>query len=161
MFFDFSLLSQTKKILQIAEEKNLKIAIAESCTGGLLSALFTEIPGSSKVLECGFVVYSNQAKIEMLAVNKQTLEKFGAVSEEIAQEMAQGVLKNSAADIAIAITGIAGPDGGSDEKPVGFVYIALNKLVRKFYFSGNRHEIRKSTLISALQMIENAIQTRS
>lgn len=158
--FDLYLIDQSKKLLQIAEEKKIKIACAESCTGGLLSALLTEIPGSSKVFERGFIVYSNLAKIEMLGVKKETLEKFGAVSEEVAREMAQGVLKNSAADIAIAITGIAGPDGGSAKKPVGLVYIAVNDQVRKFNFSGNRSEVRKSAVNAALQMLESATETQ-
>ena len=165
MFFNSFLRSQAKKILQILEEKNLKIASAESCTGGLLSALFTEIPGSSKAFERSFVTYSNAAKIEMLGVKKSTLENFGAVSEEVAKEMAIGVIKNSQSGVSVAITGIAGPNGGSAEKPVGLVYIATcadKKIsVRKFYFSGDRSEIRKSTLIAALEMIENATQTRS
>jgi nicotinamide-nucleotide amidase len=160
MFFNSSLQNQAKKILQNLEEKNLKLVAAESCTGGLLSALFTEIPGSSKAFDRGFVTYSNAAKIEMLGVKKQTLEKFGAVSKEVAQEMSNGAIKNSQAQISIAITGIAGPEGGSAEKPLGLVYIAVNDLVRKFNFSGDRSEVRKSSIIAALQMLETATQTR-
>ncbi len=161
MFFNSSLQNQAKKILQTLESKNQKLATAESCTGGLLSALFTEISGSSKTFDRGFVTYSNQAKIEMLGVKKETLEKFGAVSEEAAHEMAIGAIKNSQADIAIAITGIAGPEGGSLEKPVGLVYIVVNDSVRKFIFSGDRGEVRKSSLIAALQMLEISTRTHS
>ena len=97
----------------------------------------------------------------MLGVKKETLEKFGAVSEEAAHEMAIGAIKNSQADIAIAITGIAGPEGGSLEKPVGLVYIVVNDSVRKFIFSGDRGEVRKSSLIAALQMLEISTRTHS
>jgi PncC family amidohydrolase len=159
MFFSSDLKNQITEILNSAQKKNLKIATAESCTGGLLSALFTEISGSSKIFERGFVTYSNEAKISMLEVKKETLEKFGAVSEEVAKEMAIGAIKNSLADLSVAITGIAGPDGGTDEKPVGLVHIACfnkknQKLIsRKFNFSGDRFEIRKSALISSLQLL--------
>lgn len=163
--FMSNLAIQAKKILQNFEQKNFKLVTAESCTGGLLSALFTEISGSSKVFDRGFVTYSNDAKIQMIEVKKETLEKFGAVSEEVAKEMALGALKNSAADIAISITGIAGPDGGSAEKPVGLVYIACAKknqiTIRKFNFSGDRSEVRKSALIAALEMLETSTQIQS
>lgn len=154
MFFTSNLLSQAQNILSIAEEKKIKITTAESCTGGLLSALFTEISGSSKVFERGFVTYSNQAKIDLLGVKKSTLESFGAVSAETAEEMAQGALKNSAADIAISITGVAGP-----EEKSGLVYIAVAShtrpiVKRRFQFSGDRHEIRKFSIIAALNLLE-------
>lgn len=159
MFFTKSLQNQAQQTLQLARENKLKIATAESCTGGLLSALFTEISGSSEVFERGFVTYSNQAKIEMLGVKKETLEKFGAVSEETAKEMAIGAIKNSQASVSVAITGIAGPDGGSNEKPVGLVFIAVSTkektLVRKFNFAGNRSEVRKASVIAALTMLKN------
>jgi len=156
MFFSSTLIEQAQKILNNFEQKNLKICTAESCTGGLLSALFTEISGSSQTFDRGFVTYSNESKTEMLGVKKESLEKFGAVSEEVAKEMAEGAIRNSKANIAIAITGIAGPKGGSIEKPIGLVFIAKcfdgKTSVRKFYFSGNRNEVRKSTIIAALQM---------
>ncbi len=161
MFFTKNLQNKASEILKTAEQKNLKIAIAESCTGGLLSALFTDIEGSSKVFDRAFITYSNQAKIEMLQVKKELLDKYGAVSGEVAVSMAQGVIKNSTADISIAITGIAGPEGGSLEKPVGLVYISiLNRkcpqriIVRKFNFSGDRNEVRKSSIIEALEAIK-------
>lgn len=163
MFFNSHLRSQAKKILDLAKEKKLKIATAESCTGGLLSALFTEIPGSSEIFERGFVTYSNEAKHEMLGVKNEMLKIFGAVSLEVAEEMAKGAVKNSFADISVAITGIAGPEGGTTEKPVGLVYIATcfdgKATVRKFNFSGDRGEVRKSSTIAALQMLETSIQT--
>lgn len=157
MFFTADLLTLAHEILQKAATKNLKIATAESCTGGLLSALFTEITGSSKVFERGFVTYSNQAKIDLLGVQESTLKNHGAVSEETAVEMTFGALKNSRADIAISITGVAGP-----EEKSGLVYIAVAShnqplVKRRFQFSGNRHEVRKSSLIAALRIIENLI----
>jgi nicotinamide-nucleotide amidase len=109
-------------------ERNLaigrRVSIAESCTGGLVAAAITEIPGSSEVLGCSFVTYSNDAKLDLLRVSSDVLETFGAVSIAVAWSMAQGALERSGADVAVAITGIAGPDGGSDKKPVGTVVFA-------------------------------------
>jgi PncC family amidohydrolase len=159
--FDQNLITKATNILEIAKKKNIKLAFAESCTGGLLSALFTELPGSSEVIDCSFVTYSNAAKIKMIGVKKETLQEYGAVSEKVAQEMAIGALKNSQSDLALAITGIAGPDGGSKEKPIGLVYIgfaAKNKAsAKKFIFLGERSDIRKSTLTEALKILETVI----
>ena len=113
-----------KEVFDIASLKKTVIASAESCTGGMLSSAITDIPGSSAIFECGFVTYSNISKMKFLNVNKITLESFGAVSEEVAAEMAIGALKNSKADIAIAITGIAGP-GCSNTKPEGMVCFSV------------------------------------
>jgi nicotinamide-nucleotide amidase len=104
---------------------NRTISIAESCTGGLVSAALTEIPGSSAVLKYGFVTYGNEAKIDILNVNNELIETFGAVSIAVAWSMAQGALIKSGADVAVAITGVAGPDGGSDQKPIGTVVFAV------------------------------------
>lgn len=160
-YFNSSIIKKAQEIIEIASLKNLKIATAESCTGGLLAAIFTEISGSSKVLERGFVSYSNEAKSEILGVNPKIIEKYGAVSQETAKEMAEGAIKNSKAQIAIAITGIAGPSGGSKEKPVGLVYIAIlnnnRTFIRKFNFAGNRSEIRKQTIIESLEIIAKNI----
>jgi nicotinamide-nucleotide amidase len=111
-------------ILDDAEKARIRICAAESCTGGLLSALFTDIPGSSSVFERGFVVYSNKAKEEMLGVPGDVLADYGAVSEPVARMMAEGALQQSRANIAVAITGVAGPGGGSPMKPVGTVHVA-------------------------------------
>jgi nicotinamide-nucleotide amidase len=116
-----------KEILALAEAKGLMIATAESCTGGMVAAALTDIPGSSSVVERGFVTYSNTAKIEMLGVSDKTLATFGAVSEEVAQEMADGALRHSAAQLAVSITGIAGP-GGSEHKPEGRVCFGLARI---------------------------------
>ena len=157
MIFSSELCDQAQKVLNKFAEKNLKISTAESCTGGLLSALLTEISGSSKVFDRGFVTYSNQAKNEMLGVKKETLESFGAVSKEVAKEMAEGALKNSKSDVSLAITGIAGPTGDSKRKSVGLVFIATcfdgKTLVQEFNFSGNRGEVRISAVASALEML--------
>ena len=112
-------------------ELGLRLAAAESCTGGLVCGLLTEIPGSSAVVERGFVIYSNQAKQEMLGVAEATLARCGAVSEGTAWAMAQGALANSSADVAVAVTGIAGPDGGTAQKPVGLVHFALARRGRR------------------------------
>ena len=113
-----------KEVFELASLKKIVIASAESCTGGMLSSAITDIPGSSAIFECGFVTYSNISKMKLLNVNQFTLESFGAVSEEVAAEMAIGALKNSKANIAISITGIAGP-GGSDTKPEGMVCFSV------------------------------------
>ncbi len=132
-----------------------KIATAESCTGGLIAAVITEIPGSSNWFDRGFVTYSNIAKVQMLGVTPQTLAQYGAVSAETAKEMATGALANSEADWAIAVTGIAGPDGGSEEKPVGTVYVAWQSKngflkVERLQLPGGRHQIREQTVIKAI-----------
>src|SRR5262245_19981433 len=108
-------------LIEEAREKQLKITTAESCTGGLIAGASTEIPGASEVLDRGFVVYSNNAKTKLLSVRAAVIMRFGAVSEEVARAMAEGALKNSAADVAVSCTGIAGPTGGSPEKPIGLV----------------------------------------
>ncbi len=148
-----SLVSNLGKKLQ---QQGLMIAVAESCTGGGIAQVLTEIAGSSQWFERGFITYSNHSKIEMLGVNQHTLEQFGAVSAKTALEMVEGVLTNSLANYAISVTGIAGPSGGSLEKPVGTVFIAWqykNSLarVRKYLFKGSRQQIRQQAIIEALK----------
>ena len=150
------------EIFHLAEElgiflkqRNWKIATAESCTGGGIAKAITDVPGSSKWFDRGFVSYSNQAKIDMLGVKPDTLEHFGAVSAETAIEMAEGCLQYSEADVTIAVTGIAGPEGGTHNKPVGTVYIALAVKTQKSdhyknHFSGDRILIRKLAINSAM-----------
>ena len=118
------LIESARKVLEANRALGRRIAVAESCTGGLVSAALTELPGSSDVFDVGFVTYSNEAKTEALKVSTDVLETFGAVSIAVAWSMAQGALKRSNADVAVAITGIAGPDGGSEKKPVGTVVFA-------------------------------------
>src|SRR5262245_29847805 len=122
--FDRDLLTRAQTCLEKLRMRRLKLATAESCTGGLVSGLLTEIAGSSEVVERGFVVYSNEAKRSLLGVPETVIEVHGAVSEVTARAMAEGALSNSLADIAVSVTGIAGPGGGSPEKPVGLVHFA-------------------------------------
>ena len=147
-------------ILDDAEQARLKIATAESCTGGLLAALFTEIPGSSSVFERGFVTYSNRAKEEMLGVPGDALADYGAVSEPVARMMAEGALGNSRANIAVGITGVAGPGGGTRMKPVGTVHIACARenraIIHEHLQLGeiSRDAIRMAAVESALNLIQ-------
>jgi len=151
-----SLNELVKEISQRLLERQLKVATAESCTGGGLAYWLTSLSGSSDWFERGFVTYSNTAKEEMLGVRGITLKTFGAVSEETAREMAAGALKNSAAQCSVAITGIAGPLGGSPEKPVGTVWFAWGLpteiiLAERRLFSGDRGEIREQAIRVALE----------
>jgi nicotinamide-nucleotide amidase len=153
---DNELFELAERLGQSLKAKGYKIATAESCTGGWIAQAITEVPGSSAWFDRGFVTYSNSAKVQMLGVNPETLENFGAVSAETAKEMVAGALANSAADLAVAVTGIAGPDGGSAEKPVGTVYVAWQdktgfSKVERLQLSGNRHQIRKQTVIRAIE----------
>jgi len=138
------------------KEKGLKIATAESCTGGGVAQAITEISGSSGWFDRGFVTYSNLSKIQMLQVKQSTLDQYGAVSEEVAKQMVEGALVNSDAELAVSVTGIAGPDGGSAQKPVGTVYIAWGIKggqieCIKYGFFGDRSEIRRKTINFALK----------
>jgi nicotinamide-nucleotide amidase len=149
-----------KRLLALCRARGLKIATAESCTGGLVAGALTEIPGSSDVVERGFVTYSNEAKHEMLGVPLATLEKFGAVSRQTAEAMARGALKNSDADLAVSITGIAGPGGATPGKPIGLVHFAaaarggrLIPRARKFGDIGRRN-VRIKSVAEALAMLE-------
>jgi len=143
------------ELSEVLKKKNWHCVTAESCTGGGLAYALTEIPGSSNWFERGFVTYSNAAKEELLGVKPTTLATFGAVSEETVREMAEGALRNSKAQFSIAITGIAGPDGGSKEKPVGTVWIAYKSIISETkafvsHFSGTRAEIREQSIRAAL-----------
>lgn len=136
--------------------RNLTLVTAESCTGGLMAALFTERPGASRFFENGFVTYSDESKERLLGVDRKSLEAHGAVSEIVAREMATGGLRHG--DVAVAITGIAGPGGGSDEKPVGTVWVALGTgrgtEARRFLFPGGREAVRTASVEAALEMLE-------
>lgn len=162
MFSD-RLLNLARLTLDDAEQRRVRIATAESCTGGLLSGLLIEIPGSSKVFERGFVTYSNKAKEEVLGVPGDLLADYGAVSEPVARFMAEGALAESRANLAIAITGIAGPGGGTRMKPVGTVHLAVARenqpVTHEELQLGDigRSEIRMATLENALDMIRSRI----
>lgn len=138
-----------------------RVCSAESCTGGLIAKTFTDLEGSSDWFERGFVTYSNEAKNEMLAVPVSIIEDYGAVSEAVATAMASGALRHSRADYAIAVTGIAGPGGGSEEKPVGTVWIAVassDQIVARLYrFDGDRAAVRVATLDAALELMLDMI----
>lgn len=145
--FPPELVALLEKLLESCKARGEKIAVAESCTGGLLAAAITAIPGSSEVFDRGFVTYSNEAKTQMLGVPEELIAAHGAVSAEVAIAMAEGALANSSASISAAITGIAGPGGGSPAKPVGTVFIAVARregptLSFPCLFSGTREEIR-------------------
>src|SRR5271157_5882177 len=141
----------------------LKVATAESCTGGLIAGLLTEIAGSSAVVERGFIVYSNDAKVELLGVPAATIAADGAVSEATARAMAEGALKASRADLAVSVTGIAGPDGGSAEKPVGLVWFGCARrggatVAREERFGAiGRENVRMASVTTALGLLEAAV----
>ena len=142
-------------------KKKYTMTTAESCTGGMIAARMVNAPGVSAVLKSGFITYANEAKEELLGVSHDTLEKFGAVSRETAEEMAEGAAKAAHTDAAVAVTGIAGPDGGTKEKPVGLVYIGVNVRgnveVREYHFSGSRQKIRESVTAAALTFLREKL----
>lgn len=157
MSFAPSLIVRARALIGAYREAGLMLTTAESCTGGLLAGLLTEVPGSSDVLERGFVTYSNRAKTEMIGVPAPLIEKVGAVSEEVARAMALGALNHSAAQVSVSITGIAGPGGGGPEKPVGLVHLATARRGagvkhRRCQFPGNRESVRLASLETAIEM---------
>lgn len=154
------------KVLEAARSAKLKLATAESCTGGLVAAALTDVAGSSDVFDRGFVTYSNEAKIAMLSVSEATIATYGAVSSQTAAEMAHGAVENSLADIAVSITGIAGPGGGSTEKPVGLVWFGLAtrggsvETEERRFGAISRSEIRSAAVETALTLLLKAIDQR-
>ena len=150
-----------KAVVDLLAANHLTVSTAESCTGGLLAARIINVSGVSDVYKAGYITYSNKAKRKLLGVKKGSLEKKGAVSEEVAREMAKGAALFSKAEVAVAVTGIAGPGGGTEEKPVGLVYIACSVCgkitVKKYNFSGNRAKIRETTVSSALILMRQCI----
>ncbi|MGO7560705.1 CinA family protein [Rhizobium leguminosarum] len=157
--FPDDILSTAEAIIRDFTAAGLMISTAESCTGGLIAGALTAISGSSAVVDRGFVTYTNSAKIEMLGVQAETLLRFGAVSEETARQMVHGALFRSRAEIAVAVTGIAGPGGGSAEKPVGLVHLAAKSrdgaLIHRKMLYGDigRSEVRLATIRTALEMV--------
>jgi PncC family amidohydrolase len=152
-----------KRIGELLTQHNLTISTAESCTGGLIGHKITNIPGSSNYFAGSAVVYSNEAKINLLDVQPATIDKFGAVSRQTVTEMAAGVRKLFKTDIGLAVSGIAGPDGGTDEKPVGLIWIAINLQGYEdswdFDFQGNRLQIKEKTAQKSLDLLETLIQS--
>jgi nicotinamide-nucleotide amidase len=162
---DDELRAQATKILDACRRRKLKLALAESCTGGLIGAALTEIPGSSDVLDRGYVTYSNKAKATMLGVSTETLHKFGAVSAETVRAMAEGALAKSGADVTVAVTGVAGPGGGSPDKPVGLVHFAAarrGKTLHKEIRFGDlgRGEVRRRSVLTAFELLGELIDAR-
>ncbi|MFP6757714.1 MAG: CinA family protein [Alphaproteobacteria bacterium] len=154
------LLADARKVIDVCRGAGLKIATVESCTGGLLAGALTSIAGSSEVVERGFVTYSNEAKSEQVGVPGALIDAHGAVSEEVARAMAEGGVAQSRADLAIAITGIAGPDGGTPAKPVGLVHIAGARAGRETLhlarvFSGDRDDVRLASVSAGLGLLLN------
>ncbi len=151
--------SLAEKVQKLLFEKRMFLTTAESCTAGLLGVAITEAPGSSRIYDRGFITYSNEAKMDLLKVKGETLEDYGAVSEETVREMAEGALKAAPnAHISVAVTGIAGPDGGTEHKPVGTVYIGVSHFEKgtkifKHVFKGDRETVRKQTVDAAFEHI--------
>jgi nicotinamide-nucleotide amidase len=161
--FPDDIISMAETIIRDFTAAGLMVSTAESCTGGLIAGALTEISGSSAVVDRGFVTYTNTAKIEMLGVQAETLLRFGAVSEETARQMVHGALFRSRAEIAVAVTGIAGPGGGSAEKPVGLVHLAAKSragtLIHRKMLYGDigRSEVRLATIRTALEMVRSLL----
>lgn len=157
--FSQDLILAAKDVLDICRENNWKLATAESCTGGLIAAVLTDIAGSSAVVDRAFVSYSNDAKVEMLGVDLDMIEHDGAVSERVARAMAEGALARSNATIAVSCTGIAGPDGGTIEKPIGLVHLAgaRNDVPtyheRQLFRDTGRQAIREATVMTAFDIV--------
>lgn len=155
--FNPALLALTTTFLERCRAGGVKVATAESCTGGLLAGLLTESPGASEVYDRGFVTYTDQSKIDMLRVAEEHLVKHTAVSEIVAQSMAQGLIRNTPCDLGLAITGVAGPDGGTPERPVGLVFVAaarrgLGAFAERHEFTGTRDEIRQAAMQAVLEL---------
>lgn len=152
-----------KKIERVLRHRNMLVTTAESCTGGLIAGTLVNADGISDALKEGYITYSNEAKIRLLGVKKETLEQYGAVSRQTAKEMAEGAAKAAGADAAIAVTGIAGPGGGTEEKPVGLVYIGCcvhgRTVVKRCFYGGDRAAIRHAAVKEALEILYCQILT--
>lgn len=162
--FTPDVIASAEAVLNAGRQRGLKLATAESCTGGLIAAALTEIAGSSDVVDRGFVTYSNQAKVDMLGVPPPVIDRHGAVSAAVALAMVEGALSHSTAHVAVSVTGIAGPGGGTEQKPVGLVYIAAHRsgsepVVQRFNFtSGTRDGIRNDAVREALRLLSEVIE---
>ncbi|MDN5871825.1 MAG: CinA family protein [Nitrococcus sp.] len=153
---DDSLASLAREVGERLHCLGLRLATTESCTGGWVAKVITDVPGSSQWFERGVIVYSNAAKMELLGVPKSTLETYGAVSQEVAAEMARGIITRALAEVSLAVTGIAGPDGGTSAKPVGLVWLAWCRIgtapvTCERHFQGGREDIRRQAVAAALQ----------
>ncbi|MGE0652159.1 MAG: CinA family protein [Alphaproteobacteria bacterium] len=158
MPFSDETLALAARMVEVARSADARITTAESCTGGLIAGAITSVSGASHVFSRGFVTYANEAKSELLGIDPAVISRVGAVSEEVARAMAEGALRAADADAAVAVTGIAGPDGGSAEKPVGLVHVAAARgghptLHRRHVFSGDRASIRAQAVDAALRLL--------
>ena len=166
MTFPADIVDRAERLLSLCRTKGVRVATAESCTGGLIAACLTEIAGSSDVVDRGFVTYANEAKRDLLGVPDEMLMRVGAVSEEVARAMATGALARSDADLAVAVTGIAGPGGGTAAKPVGLVHHACAGpggavFHRRVVYSGDRGAVRRATVVTALDMLLDGAERRT
>jgi nicotinamide-nucleotide amidase len=164
---DDDIVEAARQLLDICKRKNLLVATAESCTAGLVAGTLTEVPGTSSILDRGFITYSNEAKHDMLGVSRDILDRHGAVSRETAEAMARGVLGHSRVHLAVSVTGIAGPDGGSETKPVGLVHFAAaarsGRLLHaeKRYGDIGRSQVRKASVLQALRMLHELAEAEA
>jgi nicotinamide-nucleotide amidase len=161
--FDPDILSLAETVLAACRSRGWRVATAESCTGGLVTAALTAIAGASDVVERGFVTYSNASKVELLGVSPETIAGHGAISAETAAAMARGAVARAGADLAVSVTGIAGPAGGTPRKPVGLVYLGVARgddaiRVERRLFAGDRAAIRRAALIEALELLRSEAQ---
>ncbi len=160
-------MANSRNLIDILKEKNMTISTAESCTGGMIAASIVDCAGASECFKEGYITYANEAKVKILSVNPATLDEYGAVSAQTADEMAKGLLLAADSDYAISVTGIAGPDGGSPQKPVGLVYIAVGVksshsiYVKKFNFTGDRLSVRTAARDAAIDMAVAIIEKES
>ena len=159
--FPIKIKHKAEKVFKICLRRKIKLAFAESCTGGLLSSLITSFPNSSRIFTCGFITYSNLSKQNMIGVKNKTLKKYGAVSSEVAKEMVNGIWKKNKVNVALSITGIAGPTGQTKNKKVGLVYIGIKSKkgiqINEFGFKGNREKIRLASVEKAIDLISSVI----
>lgn len=166
MMIDDDILSAASTLISRCTAKGEMIATAESCTGGLITGSLTAVDGSSSVVDCGFVTYSNEAKHHLIGVGNDLLEQFGAVSEPVARAMSEGALDHAPnASIAVSVTGIAGPGGGTATKPVGLVHFGCagkgrTTITYHEIFAGDRHAIRKATVLKAFELISNMLDRK-
>ena len=150
-------MNKAQLVVETLISKGLKIATAESCTGGLLAERITSISGASKCFEMGVITYSNESKVKILGVSEENLAKYGAVSKRVAREMAIGIKRLSKADIAVSITGIAGPNGGTEDKPIGLVYVGICDEAFELRLFGDRENIRNKTIDFILDKVYNIV----
>mgnify|MGYP002513565980 CR=1 FL=1 len=158
------MMSIEEKLVQTLAEMGLTISTAESCTGGMVASTIVDIAGASDIFNEGFITYSNDAKMKYLKVSEETLDKYGAVSEEVVREMASGCRKTTGSDVSIVTSGVAGPGGGTVEKPVGLVFIACAYKdvveARSFRFEGNRTQIRQQATKEAIEMVMDLLENQ-